>query len=239
VTGQLYRRDLALVHARGFGFYAEACAPGVLELLEPVRGGRVLELGCGSGQLTRHLLAARHDVVATDGSPAMVDLARAELPGADVRPLVLPDDPLPDAAAVVGVGHVLSYLADEQAVRRALTAAAAALAPGGVLALDLCDLAYGVARSGAPPYVRVEPDWAIATRFSVPQPDRFRRAITTFVREEDGRWRRDDEVHENVLVDVAALLPLLDEHGVDARVASSFGGAPLPDGVRVLAGRKR
>ena len=40
-----YRRDLALVHHLGFGFHAEACAPGILTLLEPVRerGGLVLE----------------------------------------------------------------------------------------------------------------------------------------------------------------------------------------------------
>lgn len=87
--------------------------------------------------------------------------------------------------------------------------------------------------------MRVEPEWTIATRFSVPRPDLFRREITTFVREDDGRWRRDDEVHENVLVDVASLLPLLAEHGVDAQVGPSFGGAPLPDGLLVLTGRKR
>jgi hypothetical protein len=28
-----YRRDLALVHHRGFGFHARACAPGILALL--------------------------------------------------------------------------------------------------------------------------------------------------------------------------------------------------------------
>jgi hypothetical protein len=27
-----YRRDLALVHHRGFGFHARACAPGILAL---------------------------------------------------------------------------------------------------------------------------------------------------------------------------------------------------------------
>ena len=42
------RARLALVHHLGFGSYGEACAPGVLALLEPVRAraGLVLELGC-------------------------------------------------------------------------------------------------------------------------------------------------------------------------------------------------
>lgn len=53
-----YRQDLALVHHLGFGFHADNCAPGILALLEPMRErkGLVLEIGCGSGLLTRHLL---------------------------------------------------------------------------------------------------------------------------------------------------------------------------------------
>ena len=56
-----YRRDLALIHHLGFGFHADACAPGILELLEPVRerSGLVLEVGCGSGLLTRYLARCR------------------------------------------------------------------------------------------------------------------------------------------------------------------------------------
>jgi SAM-dependent methyltransferase len=95
-----YRRDLALVHHRGFGSRARACAPGILALLDPVRSrhGLVLELGCGSGLLTAELTAAGHRVIATDASPAMLDLARSHAPAAEgIRPLVLPGDVLPAA----------------------------------------------------------------------------------------------------------------------------------------------
>jgi hypothetical protein len=55
-----YRRDLALIHHLGFGFHADDCAPGILDLLQPVRerDGLVVELGCGSGLLTRYLIDA-------------------------------------------------------------------------------------------------------------------------------------------------------------------------------------
>jgi SAM-dependent methyltransferase len=242
VAEPYYRRDLALVHHLGFGFHADRCAPGILRLLEPVRaaGGSVDELGCGSGLRTRHLVDAGHRVVATDASTDMVDLARDVVPDAEeVAVLRLPDDPIPACDAVVSVGHVVSYLPDEASVRRALAAAADALRPGGLLAVDLCDLAWGQALLAGGSSGRVEDDWAIVTRYDQPSPDRFVRDMTTFVRDGDGRWRRDDEHHENVLLDTSTLPALLADHGVDARVAPSFGDEELPAGLVVLLGRKR
>jgi len=236
-----YRRDLALVHHLGFGFHADACAPGIVELLRPVRerDGLVVELGCGSGLLTRHLLDAGYRVVATDASPAMLELAREVAPGAEqLRPLVLPDDPIPAADAIVSVGHVLNYLPDEAAVDRAFVAIANALRPGGVLALDLCDLEWGEARRDAPGVGRAGDDWAIVTEWSVPAANRFVRDMTIFVRDDEGSWRRDHERHENVLVDTAAVPGVLASRGVDAEVRSSFGGEELPTGLRAVIGRR-
>ncbi len=236
-----YRRDLALVHHQGFGFHADACAPGILELLRPVleHDGLVVEVGCGSGLLTRHLLDAGHRVVATDASPAMFALAREVAPDAeDIRQLVLPDDPIPLADAVVSVGHALNYLPDETAIDRALVAIADALRPGGVLAIDLCDLEWGEARRDAPGMGRVGDDWAIITEFSVPAANRFVREMAIFVRNDDGSWRRDDERHDNVLIDTARVPALLAPHGVETRVAGSFGTEQLPPGLRAVIGRR-
>jgi SAM-dependent methyltransferase len=234
-----YQPDLALVHDRGFGQYAGRCAPGILELLSEVRDGVVLELGCGSGALTRHLLAGGYRVIATDASAALLERARAALgQDADLRLLTLPDDPLPAADAIVSVGHVVSYLPDAAAVDRALTAAADALRPGGVLALDILDLDYGPARAGDPPSGRAEEDWAIITEFSAPAPDRFVRDITTFVPDGAGAWRRSRERHENVLVDTSRIPALLAGSGVRASVGTSFGAAGLPAGLRAVTGRK-
>jgi SAM-dependent methyltransferase len=234
-----FARDLALVHAKGFGKHADRCAPGILELLAPVRGGVILELGCGSGALTAYLLAAGHRVIATDASPAMVELARATLgPDADVRRLTLPDDPLPAADAIVSVGHAISYLPAAAAVDRALVAMADALRPEGVLAIDICDLSFGEIRATDDSVARVGPDWAVLTRFSVPAPELFIRDITTFVPDGHGAWRRDDERHENVLVDTSGIPALLAERGVTATLGTSFGAAELPPGLIAVTGRR-
>jgi SAM-dependent methyltransferase len=237
-----YRADLARVHHLGFGFHADACARGVLDSLAPLRDrdGLVVELGCGSGHLTRRLLEGGHRVIATDASPAMLELARRHAPNVeDLRLLSLPDDPIPAADAIVSVGHVLNYLRDEAAIRRALRAICDALRPGGVLALDLCDLRWGEIRRNAPPSAFVTDDWAIVTRFSVPAPDRFVREITTFIRGKDGAWRRDDERHDNVLIDTSYVPDLLRESGVEASLGSSFGGEELPAGLVTVVGRRK
>jgi SAM-dependent methyltransferase len=234
-----YRRDLALVHHRGYAFHADACAPGILALLEPVRatGGVVLELGCGSGALTRHLVEAGHRVIATDASPAMLELATEALPGVEaIRQLRLPDDPLPECDAVVSVGHVLSYLPDEASVEAALVAAAQALRPGGVFALDLLDLHYGDDLRPDETRGRVGDDWAVITRLSRPTEKLYVREITAFVRNDDGSWRRDDERHENVLVDTSQVPSLLAEQGLDAQVTDSFGEENLPRGLVAIVG---
>jgi len=166
-------------------------------------------------------------------------LARGYAPEAeDVRQVVLPDDPLPAADAIVSVGHVLNYLPDEEAIDRALVAAARALRPGGVLALDLCDLDWGEARRDAPTQVRMTEEWVIVTQFSLPSANRFTRLMTTFVRNENGSWRRDDERHDNVLTDASRLPAILEDHGVMATVATSFGSERLPAGLVVLIGRR-
>ncbi len=58
------------------------------------------------------------------------------------------------------------------------------------------------------------------------------------MRNEDHSWRRDDERHDNVLIDTSRVPALLADHGVDAFVASSFGSEHLPEGLRVIIGRR-
>jgi len=233
-----YREDLALVHHRGFAFHAEACAPGILALLEPVRQkhGLILEIGCGSGLLTEELVRAGHRVVASDASPAMLRLARTTAPGAEeIVRLTLPDDAVPKVDAIVGVGHALNYLPDAGSINRALLSLAKSLLPGGVMAIDICDLEWGTTHTQQN-LGRVGGDWAIISRFSLPSPDRYVRDMTTFTRNDDGTWRRDDERHDNILIDTSTIPILLASEGLQVEVRSSFGSEDLSAGLRTIIG---
>ena len=237
-----YQHDLALVHDRGYGQHADRCAPGILEMLAPVRGGLVLELGCGSGALTRHLLAAGFPVIATDASDDMLSLARAALgEQADLRRLTLPGDPLPAADAIVSVGHVISYLPDAAAVDQALINMAGALRPGGVLAIDI--LRPGVRPDPGGdgdhrPGLRVRTGLGRHHRVLHAGPGPVRPRHHHVRPRRAGAWRRGRERHENVLVDTSLIPARLAGHGVQATVGSAFGHAELPPGLRAVTGRK-
>jgi SAM-dependent methyltransferase len=170
----------------------------------------------------------------------MLDVARASIGDLvqDLRQLTLPHDQLPPADAIVAVGHPLNYLPDALAIDEALVAIATALRPGGLLALDICDLQWGRARRDIPYFAEVSGDWAIITKFSMPAADRFVRDITTFLPNPDGSWRRDSEHHDNVLINVELIPALLHDHGVEARVRTSFGTENNPAGLWVVIGRK-
>jgi SAM-dependent methyltransferase len=238
VTGEpYYTSDLARINHLGFGFHADRCAPGILELLAEVRGrdGLVLEFGCGSGHLTRYLTEAGHRVLATDASPAMLDLTRANVgDGVDVQRLSLPDDTVPAADAIVSTGHAISYLPDEEALFRAVDALGRALRPGGVMAFDICDLEWGRGRHDERTAGWVGDDWALVTQFRMEGDTRYIREMTTFTETSDGSYRRAQERHDNVLVDASTIPGRLETLGLRAEIRPAFGSEQMPAGLVVV-----
>jgi trans-aconitate 2-methyltransferase len=57
----------------------------LLSVLEPRAGERILDVGCGTGELTAEIAAAGATVVGIDSSPSMIDAALAKFPQLDFR----------------------------------------------------------------------------------------------------------------------------------------------------------
>lgn len=55
-------------------------AAGLLELLAPQSGERILDVGCGTGHLTAQIASAGAEVVGLDSSPEMIREAREKFP---------------------------------------------------------------------------------------------------------------------------------------------------------------
>jgi SAM-dependent methyltransferase len=114
------------------------------------QGGRILDLGCGSGELATRRLAGRFQVTGVDISPRQIAAARAAIPEAtficaDMSALRLPTQ---SYAAVVAF-YSLNHLPREE-LRPLLAAIAAWLRPGGLLVASL--------PTGDDPG-SIEPDW--------------------------------------------------------------------------------
>ncbi len=93
---------------------------------------RVLDLGAGTGKLTRSLVAAGHDVVAVDPSEPMLAQLRTVLPAVDARVGSAERLPLEDASVdVVTAGQAYHWF--DPAV--ALPEIARVLRPGGRLGI--------------------------------------------------------------------------------------------------------
>lgn len=92
----------------------------------------VVDVGAGTGKLTRGLAAAGHRVVAVEPSDAMLEELRAAVPGVTALPGTAEAIPLPDGAAdVVTVAQAFHWFDFDPA----LGEIARVLRPGGTLAL--------------------------------------------------------------------------------------------------------
>lgn len=98
-------RDMA---ARGDDLAGEA---RMIDAMVP-RGSRILDAGCGTGRVGGLLAAAGHDVTGVDLDPELIEVARADHPGArwqvgDLAALELPDR----YDLIVCAGNVMTFLA--------------------------------------------------------------------------------------------------------------------------------
>jgi trans-aconitate methyltransferase len=111
---------------RQFG-YVSHLAGGVVELLAPAPGERVLDLGCGTGELAATISRSGAGVLAMDSDPAMVAAATERLG----RPAVLADGhdfTLDEPVDAVFSNAALHWMTEPA---RVLASVRRALRPGG------------------------------------------------------------------------------------------------------------
>jgi SAM-dependent methyltransferase len=98
----------------------------------------VVEVGCGTGLITRLLLAEGYDVTGIDPSAAMLDVARAR-PGAERARWIHGNVGALDVTGVdfaFMAGHVAQFFVSDESWRAALHVLRGALRPGGHLAFE-------------------------------------------------------------------------------------------------------
>jgi ubiquinone/menaquinone biosynthesis C-methylase UbiE len=111
----------------------EAEEPLVESITRDLPIGRVLDAACGTGRHAAKLAAAGHETVGIDATPAMLDVARARVPGADFRLGDLTALPVEDGTFDFAIcALALAHLPDPSA---AIAEIARAVRPGGRIVL--------------------------------------------------------------------------------------------------------
>jgi SAM-dependent methyltransferase len=103
-----------------------------VDWLLPAGAATVLDLGAGTGKLTRALTARGLDVIAIDPSPRMLDQLRSAVPDAVVHQGSAEDIPLADASVDAILVAQAWHWVDQD---KALPSVARVLRPGGTLGL--------------------------------------------------------------------------------------------------------
>ena len=241
----MYDRDLAHIHDVGFTTLARKAAPGILDELRSagLRGGLVVDLGCGSGVWARELVDAGYDVMGIDRSSAMLAIARRRVPEGKFLARSFYDARLPHCQAVTAIGEAFNYsgagYGAERALDELLERIHAALSPGGVLIFDVRQPAR---RRGITTLQRfsLAEDWAVLVEASEDsERGELTRAITTF-RRVSQLYRRSEETHVMRLLSGRDLARRLRQLGFRVRIRRRYGDLPLgPAQVAIFARKPR
>jgi trans-aconitate methyltransferase len=107
---------------------------GLVELLDPKAGERILDLGCGSGQLTAKIAEAGAHVIGIDLSPDMIAQARVNYPHIEFNVGDATTFELSEPADAVFSNAVLHWVKDAEA---AIACVGRALKPGGRFVMEM------------------------------------------------------------------------------------------------------
>ena len=107
-----------------------------------VADGLVLELGCGTGEMTERLAALGYDMIGVDNSPEMLEIAQEKKDASGHDILYLLQDMREfelygTVRAVVSVCDTINYVTDVEELVRVFSLVNNYLDPGGVFIFDL------------------------------------------------------------------------------------------------------
>jgi SAM-dependent methyltransferase len=132
--------QIAAVYATDMGQSMAFDDIGYYRTLCQGRGGRTLELGCGTGRILLPLLKSGIAIAGVDQSPGMLEQLKQDATALGLQPEVslgtLTEFTTPPCKTILAPYSVVTYLTDEKQLADFFCLAKASLAHDGLLALD-------------------------------------------------------------------------------------------------------
>lgn len=206
-----------------------------------VEDGLVLDLGCGTGTLTRLLADRGYDMIGVDVADEMLGIAmerEAEEPKGilyllqDMREFEL----YGTVRAVVSICDSMNYIMEYEDLVQVLRLANNYLDPGGVFIFDLNTIYKYRDTMGETTIAENREEGSfIWENFYDAEEQVNEYDLTLFIREEDGRFQKYEETHYQRAYDLEEVAQAVREAGMElvAMYDAFTKDAPKPDSERV------
>lgn len=223
---------------------------------EKIEDGLVLDLGCGTGKLTRLLSAAGYDMIGIDNSEDMLEIAREyefdmqsdteeeeciEEPEQRRSVLYLLQDMREfelygTVRAVISICDSMNYILEEEELCQVFRLVNNYLDPGGIFIFDM-NTRYKYAEMLGETTIaenREEGSFIWENYFDEEE-DINQYDLTLFIREEEDVYRKYEETHYQRVYDLETVKRLLEEAGMKFVAAyDAFTKEPVkPDSERI------
>lgn len=199
----------------------DSWAAYVRELLAEngVRDGLVLELGCGTGNITERLAAAGYDMIGADNSPDMLEIAmeKRELSGHNI--LYLMQDMRSfelygTVRAVISLCDSINYLLKEEELLAVFRLVNMYLDPGGIFIFDLNTCCKYEKLGTATIAENREEASFIWDNYYDEETQINEYDLALFIEGEDGRYDKFEEIHEQRAYPLRQIRQLIEESGL-------------------------
>ena len=183
--------------------------------------GLVLELGCGTGSMTERLAMAGYDMIGSDLSPDMLEIAMEKKDASGLNILYLLQDMREfelygTVRAIVSVCDSMNYILEEEDLLQVFRLANNYLDPGGMFIFDL-NTAKKYRDMGETTIAENREEASFIWENYFDEEEKINEYdLTLFIRdEEDGRFDRFEEFHEQRAYSLTEIGELIRESGME------------------------
>ena len=201
--------------------YIEWCKWIVSRLWESgIRDGLVLDLGCGTGNLTELLYTAGYDMIGVDASADMLEQAVRKKEEANIDVLYLMQEMeafelYGTVRAVVCCCDCINYLTEPEALLRCFKLVNNYLDPGGLFLFDFNTVHKYRDEIGDAVIAENREDCSFIWENTYDEDSRMNEYdLTLFIREADGRYGKHTETHMQRGYELAEIKELLERAGL-------------------------
>lgn len=183
-----------------------------------IEDGLLLDLGCGTGKLTRIMEAYGYDMIGVDNSYEMLDMAR-EHSGDNILYL-LQDmrkfELYGTVRAIYSACDCMNYILEEEELRKVFTLANNYLDPGGWFLFDINTPYKFRELLGENTFAESREEGSFIWENYFDEEDGINEYdLTLFIKEEDGRFLRFQETHYQKCYKLETIQRLLTEAGME------------------------